>query len=226
MIIVILYLYNPCTMLHKQIAREGMALNTFQRVVDTYFRDVSHLVPRNSNVEMRERDGFRTFPNGVTSYILSEKTIDGGWHISISRHLRVFLCTTTLLRNNTKKLYATAFTLLLTVHTSLRLPLKKTLVGQYQKDINELLHLMRKIARRCTIRGKGVDVIKLHLPYHWADTRIQLGCAAAEKSLERKLGEAQKKYFPMTNGKNGAQVWIGQYMWLSHLLWNVNNDHY
>ena len=65
------------------------------------------------------------------------------------------------------------------------------------------------------------DIGHLH-----ADTRIQLGCAAAEKSLERKLGEAQKKYFPMTNGKDGAQVWIGQYMWLSHLLWNVNNDHY
>jgi hypothetical protein len=142
--------------------------------------------------------------------------VDGTSDISISRHLRVFLCTTTLLRNNTKKLYATAFSLLFTVHASLRLPLKKTLVGQYQNDINELLHLIKKIARTCTIRGKGVDVVKLHLPYHWADTRMQLGCAAAEKSLERKLGEAQKKYFPMTNGKDGAQVWIGPYMWHSH----------
>ena len=102
MTIFMLYLYYPCTMLRKHKARKGMPLNTFQRVVDTFFRDVSHLVPRNSNVEMRERDGFRTFPNGVTSYILSEKTIDGGWYISIARHLRVFLCTTTLLRNNTK----------------------------------------------------------------------------------------------------------------------------
>ena len=211
-----LYLYYPCTMRRKHKARQGMKHTTFQREVDTFFRDVSHLVPRNSNVEMRERDGFRTFPNGVTSYILSEKTIDGGWHISISRHLRVFLCTTTLLRNNTKKLYATAFSLLFTVHASLRLPLKKTLVGQYQNDINELVHLIKKIARTCTLRGMGVDVVKLHLPYHWADTRMQLGCAAAEKSLERKLGEAQKKYFPMTNGKDGAQVWIGPYMWHSH----------
>jgi hypothetical protein len=58
--------------------------------------------------------------------------------------------------------------------------------------------------------------MKYHLPYHWADTRLQLGCSAAEKSLERKLGEAQKKYFPLTNGKHGAQVFIG-----SH----VENDH-
>jgi hypothetical protein len=48
--------------------------------------------------------------------------------------------------------------------------------------------------------------MKLHLQYHWADTRLQLGCSSAEKILERKLGEAQKKYFPLTNGKHGAQV--------------------
>ena len=212
MTIFMLYLYYPCTMLRKHKVRKGMKHKTFERMVDTFFRDVSYLVPRNINVEMRERDGFRTFPNGVTSYILSEKTIDGGWYISIARHLRVFLCTTTLLRNNTKKLYATAFSLLFTVHASLRLPLKKTLVGQYQMDINELVHFIKKISRTCPMRGKGVDVVKLHLPYHWAHTRMQLGCAAAEKSLERKLGEAQKKYFPLTNGKDGAQVCIGPYM--------------
>ena len=135
-----LYLYYPCTMRRKHTASQGMKHTTFQREVDKFFRDVSHLVPRNSNVEMRERDGFRTFPNGVTSYILSEKTIDGGWHISISRHLRVFLCTTNLLRNNTKKLYTTAFSLLFTVHASLRLPLKKALVVKCPNLCNWLAH--------------------------------------------------------------------------------------
>ena len=88
--------------------------------------------------------------------------------------------------------------------------IKKTLVGQYQNDINDLLHYIKKIARACGLLH--VDVVKLHLPYHWADTRMQLGCAAAEKSLERKLGKAQKKCFPLTNGKDGAQICIGPYM--------------
>ncbi len=76
--------------------------------------------------------------------------------------------------------------------------IKKTLVGQYQNDINDLLHYIKKIARAC---GLHVDVVKLHPPYHWAD-----------KSLERKLGKAQKKCFPLTNGKDGAQICNGPYM--------------
>jgi hypothetical protein len=115
---------------------------TFNRRVDTFCRDVSHMNPRNTNVEIRERDGFRCFPHGVSSYVLSEKRIDGGWHVSIGRHFRIFLCTTTLLRNNTKKQYARAYCLLFTVHAALRMPLPKTQLGQYQANINELVHYM------------------------------------------------------------------------------------
>jgi hypothetical protein len=185
---------------------------TFNRRVDTFCRDVSHASPRNINVEIRERDGFRCFSHGVSSYVLSEKRIDGGWHVSIARHFRIFLCTTTLLRNNTKKLYARAYCLLFTVHAALRMPLLKTQLGQYQANINELLHYIKVITRAATQVGAGCNIMKLHLPYHWADTRLQLGCSAAEKTLERKLGEVQKKYFPLTNGKHGAQVFISSHI--------------
>ena len=48
--------------------------------------------------------------------------------------------------------------------------------------------------------------IKYHWPYHWSDTRRELGCSAAEKSLERKLGEVQKRNFKYTNGRNDVEV--------------------
>ncbi len=54
--------------------------------------------------------------------------------------------------------------------------------------------------------ASGCNSAKYHLPVHWLDTRLELGCSANEKSLERKLDEAQKKYFRLTNGKQGAQV--------------------
>jgi hypothetical protein len=44
--------------------------------------------------------------------------------------------------------------------------------------------------------------IKFHWPRHWAFTRRQLGCAADEKSLERKLGETHKKMYKFTSKKD------------------------
>ena len=97
------------------------------------------------------------------------------------------------------------YTLLLHVHVALRTPLLKTNEKQYQLDINELLECIKHICERTS--PSACNSAKYHLPYHWLDTRLQLGCSAAEKSLERKLGEAQKKYFPFTNGKqDGTQV--------------------
>ena len=162
---------------------------TFCRHVDMFCRLVSVEVSRNVNVEMYERDGFRTFPHGVTSYVMNDKRHDGGWHVSIARHFSLFLCTTSLLSK---------------VHAALRVPLAMRLVPHYQIDINELLRIMRTIFAFNT--DSTSKAMKNHLPYHWLQTRIQLGCSASEKSLERKLGEAQKKYFPLTNGKQGVQV--------------------
>ena len=188
--------------------RLQMPEDTFCRHVDMFCRQVSVDVSRNVNVEMYERDGFRTFPHGVTSYVINKKRHDGGWHVSIARHFSLFLCTTSLLCNATKKLFRTAYNLLLKVHVSLRVPLAKQLVPHYQIDINELLSCMRTIFAFTTPNPS--KAMKDHLPYHWLQTRIQLGCSASEKSLERKLGEAQKKYFPLTNGKQGVQVIVAR----------------
>ncbi len=181
-----------------------MPEDTFCRHVNMFCRQVSVDVSRNVNVEMYERDGFRTFPHGVTSYVINKKRHDGGWHVSIARHFSLFLCTTSLLCNATKTLFRTAYNLLLKVHVSLRVPLAKQRVSHYQIDINELLSCMRTIYAFTTATTS--KAMKEHLPYHWLQTRIQLGCSASEKSLERKLGEAQKKYFPLTNGKQEVQV--------------------
>ncbi len=182
-----------------------MRKTTFFRHIDDFCRNVALELTQNNNVEMRERDGFRTFPHGVTHFVISEKRIDGGWHVSIARHFRIFLYTTSLLSNNTKKLFCKAYNLLLQVHVALRNPLPKSQEAEYQLDINDLLTCMRDICERTT--PSACNSPKYHLPYHWLHTRLQLGCSVSEKSLERKLGEAQKKYFSFTNGKGtGTQV--------------------
>jgi hypothetical protein len=161
-----------------------MPLATFCREVDMFCRNVSVDMPRNINVEMGERDGFRCFPHGVTSYVLNQKRIDGGWYVSIARHFRVFLCTTRLLTNKTKVLFSKAYSLLLQVHAALRNPLSENNV---QLDINDLIELMKMICAPTT--ASNCNSVKCHLPYHWLQTRLQLGCSANEKSLERKLAK-------------------------------------
>ena len=53
----------------------------------------------------------------------------------------------------------------------------------------------------------GCKSIKYHWPLHWASTRIQIGFAAMEKSLERKLGETHgKANFRFTNYKGNKEV--------------------
>jgi hypothetical protein len=50
------------------------------------------------------------------------------------------------------------------------------------------------------VKSKG-NSIKFHWPRHWVYFRLNLGCAAAEKTLERKLAETEKKFYRFTNGK-------------------------
>jgi hypothetical protein len=44
----------------------------------------------------------------------------------------------------------------------------------------------------------------------WAHTRLQLGCAAEEKTLERKLGQSPKINFRFTNRQEGTCE-VGQF---------------
>jgi hypothetical protein len=155
-------------------------------------------------VELYGRDTLKFFPHGITHFIRKGRRIDGGWHIAIARHLQVFVGNTHVIGNAMKQDFARAYNLLFKVHSSLRLPVQRAKLSRYQDTINALLDCMVEI---CAPSVKsGCKSIKYHWPRHWSDTRRELGCSANEKSLERKLGEIQKKNFTYTNSRYSVDV--------------------
>ena len=153
---------------------------------------VAQATAENCNVELGERSGFKRFKHGCTDYLQNFRRIDGGWYISMIRQLQVCFYTTDEFFNpSTRRDVAKACALCIEVHTSLRLPVRKDGLRQYQDNINELL---RRSVDICTPSTPSeCKSIKFHWPRHWAVTRRDLGCSAQEKSLERKLGETHKK---------------------------------
>ena len=129
--------------------------------------------------------------------ILGERRIDGGWHIAIARQLSICLCTFKELKSESKHKIARAHELLFQVHHGLRCPLPRAELAQYAARINDLLAAMVELCQ--PYNNSACKSIKYHWPRHWWETRLQLGCAAAEKSLERKLGQSQKRNFRFTN---------------------------
>ena len=161
---------------------------------------VARLTPTNKNVELGGRDGCKLFHFGVTTFMRPNvKRINGGWWISIARQLRIFYCFTTLVCDETKKRYSKALQLLFEVHHQLRNHILKLYIDEFQNTINNLLVAMIDVCRPNF--PSGCKSIKFHWGYHWAESRIQLGCTADEKSLERMLGESQKKFFKSTNAR-------------------------
>jgi hypothetical protein len=158
----------------------------------------------NKNVELNGRDTFKLFRHGISHMIINSRRIDGGWHISMARHLQVFVGTTDLISSATKAKFAKVYDLLFNVHAGLRLPVPRTHLGQYQETIDDLLVAMMEINIPST--KSKCNSIKYHWPRHWADTRRELGCSAAEKSLERKLGEIQKRNYSFTNSRYDVDV--------------------
>ena len=69
------------------------------RQLDYFAKRVSN-VTRNTNTEISEHDGFKLFPHGFADYIRNENRVDGGWHLSMTRHLHVWLCTSIFLSND------------------------------------------------------------------------------------------------------------------------------
>ena len=168
------------------------------RRIDKRVMKVASAPTLNSNVEIGERSGFKLFKHGVTEYLLKSRRIDGGWYISILRHLHVVLCTTTdFFRPRERELVAQACNQCIKVHAALRLPLLKVNIGNYEADIDRLLELAVEVCAPST--PSGCASIKFHWPRHWTQTRLDLGCSAQEKSLERKLGEAHKRNYAYTN---------------------------
>jgi hypothetical protein len=146
----------------------------------------------------------KLFPHGVTHFIRKARRIDGGWHVSIARHLQIFLGTSNMIGDETKMKFARMYELLFKVHANLRNPVHRDGLEKYQTTVNELLEAMVDI---CAPHVKThCNSIKYHWPRHWSATRRELGCSAAEKSLERKLGEIQKKYFTYTNARYNVDV--------------------
>ena len=174
------------------------------RVIDEFIVRHAKTTAPNKNVELNGRDGLKKFHNGVTNWICKVRRINGGWHISIARQLHVFFNTTTLLPQQTRDAIGEAYALLFKVHSGLRNPVERGHLPVYQGCVNDLLHAMKQI---CLPHSPSkCKSIKYHWPRHWGDTRRELGCSAAEKSLERKLGESQKRNFKFTNGKQNVEV--------------------
>ena len=140
---------------------------------------------RNQNVEISERDGFKLFPHGFADFVRNGNRIDGGWHMSITRHLHVWLCTSEIFTNDKKLFCASACSKLYEVDAFLRWPAKKSKMAYYSMLIDDLLTILLEMSIPY-VKCQG-NSIKFHWPRHWVYFRLQLGCAAAEKTLERKL---------------------------------------
>ena len=184
---------------------------------------VGRTTPSNTNVQLGGRDGFKYFHHGVTAYMRPKvRRINGGWWISIARHLRVFFSATTLVSNATKLRNAHALDLLFEVHHMVRLHIIKDKLQEFQNKVNALLVCLIEICAPHT--PSACKSIKFHWPYHWAQNRQELGCSADEKSLERMLGESQKKFFKHTNAKFNVEIQLERktmQMWMLSDLLNV-----
>ncbi len=79
---------------------------------------------------------------------------------------------------------------LLKIHHMTRNRVFKTAINGYKQDHEEFLQMLIHICKPST--KSGCKSIKFHQPMHWYLTRIDMGCAAMEKSLEKMLRESQK----------------------------------
>ena len=151
----------------------------------------------NKTVEVGGRGTFKRFKPGISGYTLGERRVEGGWHIAMAHQLHIALCALPELSATTKLQIAEAYEHLFAVHHAFRNPLPRKQVHSYDLTISHLLHAMAQI---CALSTKSECCsIKFYWPRHWAHTRLQLGCAAEEKTLERKLGQSQKRNFRFTN---------------------------
>ena len=123
------------------------------RVVGAFIARLARETGPNKNVELGGRGGFKTFPNGATSWIRGAKGTkgrrvnNGGGHISIARQLRIFFTTTPLLALPIRKQMGEVYDLLIRVHAQLRIPLRKDKLATYQTTINNCLKAMVPICR-------------------------------------------------------------------------------
>ena len=170
-----------------------------EREIDAFVVNVARQNVTNKNVELRGKNGFKLFPNGIAHIIRNGISVDGSFHIAMARHLHVYLCNLEHLPMDMQQTFGRAYELLFQVHTSLRLPVPKCELKKYQNTIDSLMVMLKMICRESSL--SDCNSIKFHYPIHWGQTRSEFGCAADEKSLEKKLSESQKRHYSFPNGK-------------------------
>jgi hypothetical protein len=180
----------------------GLLANQVCRLLNEFVQNVALQNVSNKNVELGGKNGFKLSYNGIAHWIRKQISVDSGFHIAMARQMNVFLCTMELLPMEMKQLFGSAYSLLFQVHANLRMPVRKLHIAEYQDTIDTLLACMKSICRPSS--KTECHSMKHHYPYHWGDTRIDLGCPANEKSLERKLSESQKRHYAFTNKKDNC----------------------
>jgi hypothetical protein len=170
--------------------------------LDEFVEGVALQNVTNKNIELRGKNGFKLFHNGFSHIVRNGISVDGAFHIAVARHLHVYLCNLDILSNALKERFGRAYDLLAQVHSNLRLPLKKECVMEYQNTIDTLMIMIKIMCR--PFSKSNCNSIKFHYQQHWGNTRVELGCAADEKSLEKKLAESQKRHYTFTNRKNNV----------------------
>jgi hypothetical protein len=94
-------------------------------------------------VELGGRDGMITFNHGLCAYFIPKPTrINGGWWISIARHLRIFFCFTTLISDATKVVFAEAFQKLIKMNHMTKNPVFKTAINDYKQDHEDFVEML------------------------------------------------------------------------------------
>ncbi len=88
----------------------------------------------------------------------------------------------------------------------LRWPVKRTKLAYFSVLIDDFLQILVEISIPY-VKCQG-NSFKFHWPRHWVHSRLQLGCAAAEKTLERELAETNF-FYRFTNGKGDISSQIG-----------------
>ena len=174
------------------------------RQLDVFVGQIAKQRIANNNVELGGHNAFKFFPFGIAHIIRKIRRVDGSWHMAMARQMHVFFCNVDYFSSENKQQIAKAYNWLYEVESGLRSPMRKTDVQVFEDLIACLLEAIISI---CLPYSKSnCNSIKYHSAYHWGDTRVQLGCSANERSLEKKLVETQKRNYRFTNKKDDVEV--------------------
>jgi hypothetical protein len=155
------------------------------RELDEFVESVAQQNVTNKNVELQGGNGFKLFHNCISHIIRNGISVDGSFHISMARHLHVYLCNLDILPITMKERFGRAYDLLSQVDNNLRMPVKKQSIKDYQHTIDSLRIMIKMLCR--PFSKTNSNSIKYHYYQYWGATRVELGCAADEKSLEKNV---------------------------------------